>query len=51
VTEEHQDDSGLVSRLRVIESQPLADRAAAYTGVHEELARRLDAAPRTEGER
>ena len=30
----------LWSRLRLIEGQPLADRAAAYTTVHDELMRR-----------
>lgn len=35
----------LISRLRVIESQPLADRAAAYGALHDELARRLEAGP------
>jgi hypothetical protein len=35
----------LISRLRIIESQPLAERAAAYTALHDELARRLDAGP------
>lgn len=36
---------GLVSRVRIIESQPLADRAAAYASLHDELARRLDQTP------
>lgn len=36
----------LWSRLRVIESQSLGARAAAYSALHEELTRRLDAAPR-----
>lgn len=36
---------GLVSRVRIIEGQPLADRAAAYASLHDELARRLDQAP------
>lgn len=40
-------DDELISRLRVIESQPLAERAAAYAAVHDELARRLDAGPAT----
>lgn len=38
-------DSELVSRLRIIEEQPLATRAAAYASVHDELARRLDSDP------
>ncbi|WP_309069694.1 hypothetical protein [Microbacterium sp.] len=36
---------GLVSRVRIIEGQPLASRAAAYASLHDELARRLDQAP------
>ncbi len=36
---------GLVSRVRVIEQQPLAQRAAAYVALHDELARRLESAP------
>ncbi|MCK6064865.1 MULTISPECIES: hypothetical protein [Microbacterium] len=35
----------LISRLRVIESQPLADRADAYAALHDELARRLESGP------
>jgi len=38
-------DSGLIDRLRLIEEQPLAERAQAYAAVHEELARRLESAP------
>jgi hypothetical protein len=38
-------DSELISRLRVIEGQPLADRADAYTALHDELARRLESGP------
>lgn len=34
--------SALVSRLRVIEDQPLAARAGAYAQVHEELRSRLE---------
>lgn len=42
-------DPGLVSRLRVIEAQPLAARAEAYVGLHDELTRRLDSGvPRAE---
>jgi len=33
----------LVSALEVIEDQPLAQRAAGYAALHDELARRLDA--------
>ncbi len=39
----------LLSRLRVIEDQPLEDRAAAFAQVHDELQARLeggDASPR-----
>lgn len=39
----------LVSRLRVIEEQPLAARAAAYASLHDELAKRLEAGPATPG--
>jgi hypothetical protein len=35
----------LISRLRIIESQPLSDRAGAYAAVHDELARRLESGP------
>lgn len=34
--------SALVSRLRVIEDQPLADRAAALAQLHDELRARLE---------
>lgn len=39
------DDDGdeLIPRLRIIEEQPLADRADAYAALHDELARRLEA--------
>lgn len=36
---------GLVSRVRIIEEQPLAERAEAYAALHDELARRLEQAP------
>jgi hypothetical protein len=36
-------DEGLVSRLRVIEDQPLADRATALAQLHEELRHALEA--------
>ncbi|MEJ1092825.1 hypothetical protein [Microbacterium istanbulense] len=39
----------LWSRLRLIEGQPLADRAAAYTSVHDELMRRLESTPKIDG--
>ena len=35
----------LISRLRVIEGQPLAERAAAYAALHDELAHDLEAGP------
>ncbi|MFT4233650.1 MAG: hypothetical protein QM607_01375 [Microbacterium sp.] len=35
-------DDELVSRLRVIEEQPLAARAEAYAALHDELAARLE---------
>jgi hypothetical protein len=35
--------SALVSRLRVIEDQPLADRAGALAQLHDELRSRLEA--------
>ncbi|WP_186307520.1 hypothetical protein [Microbacterium sp. 1.5R] len=37
---------GLWSRLRLIEGQPLASRAEAYSGLHDELSRRLDSGAR-----
>ncbi|WP_187264960.1 hypothetical protein [Homoserinibacter sp. GY 40078] len=42
------DADALVSRLRLIEDQPLADRADALAQVHDELRARLEAgdAPR-----
>lgn len=48
---DHSDDDGreLISRLRVIESQPLADRADAYAALHDELARRLESGPAPDG--
>ncbi|MFJ2370217.1 hypothetical protein [Microbacterium sp. NPDC087665] len=33
---------GLWSRLRLIEGQPLAARADAYSALHDELSRRLE---------
>lgn len=45
------DDAGpeLISRLRIIEGQPLPDRAAAYLTLHDELARRLESGPADHG--
>ena len=37
---------GLWSRLRLIEGQPLDARAEAYSALHDDLARRLESAPR-----
>jgi hypothetical protein len=39
----------LVSALEVIEDQPLATRAVAYEGLHDALARRLEAGPAGSG--
>jgi len=36
----------LLSALEVIEEQPLAERAASYAALHDELARRLESGPR-----
>lgn len=35
----------LLSRLRIIEEQPLASRADAYAALHDELAVRLESTP------
>jgi hypothetical protein len=43
------DGDGLVSRLRVIEDQPLEQRADAYGALHAELKAVLDSADRTNG--
>lgn len=43
-----QDDGsgeGLMSRVRIVEEQPLGQRAEAYAALHDELARRLERAP------
>jgi hypothetical protein len=54
-TQEHvapqADDDGLVSRLTVIEDQPLEARAAAYTQLHDQLQARLEGGdlPRSAG--
>jgi hypothetical protein len=44
-------DDGLVSRLTVIEDQPLEARAAAYAQLHDELQGRLEGGdlPRSAG--
>jgi hypothetical protein len=41
-TEEPTSDDALVSRLRLIEDQPLDARATAYAHVHDELRERLE---------
>lgn len=43
------DGDGLLSRLRVIEDQPLEQRADAYGALHAELKAVLDSADRTAG--
>lgn len=37
----------LLTRLDVIEAQPLAERAATYESLHDSLARRLESMPAT----
>jgi hypothetical protein len=39
---------GLWSRLRLIEGQPLADRADAYSALHDDLSRRLESGAKFE---
>jgi len=39
------DRADLVSALEVIEAQPLSTRAAAYGGLHDALAHKLDSGP------
>jgi len=39
---------GLWSRLRLIEGQPLADRAEAYSALHDDLSRRLESGGRSD---
>lgn len=48
VTQAH--DDGLLSRLKLIEDQPLESRAEAYAHVHVELRDALDAADRRRGD-
>ena len=45
VTDDGDGREELVSRVRIIEEQPLAQRAASYAALHDELARRLEQAP------
>ncbi|MGX1696751.1 hypothetical protein ACWIBQ_15340 [Microbacterium keratanolyticum] len=40
---------GLWSRLSLIEGQPLEDRAAAYSALHDDLTKRLESVPRDAG--
>ena len=40
--EQSHETDALLSRLRLIEDQPLEQRAAAYTQVHDELQHALD---------
>ncbi len=40
-----EEKDALWSRLRVIEGQPLPERAGAYAAMHEEISRRLDSGP------
>ncbi|WP_193755376.1 hypothetical protein [Microbacterium testaceum] len=42
---EYDADPELISRLRVIEEQPLDARAEAYAALHDELVRRLESGP------
>jgi hypothetical protein len=42
---EDQEQDDLLSMLEVIEDQPLPTRAVAYEGLHDALARRLEAGP------
>lgn len=52
MSDEQADDTqgdALLSRLKLIEDQPLAVRAAAYAHVHDELRDALDAADRQGG--
>lgn len=45
-TASHDDEQAdLLSRLEVIEAQPLHTRAEAYEGLHDALARRLESGP------
>ncbi|MET0976311.1 MAG: hypothetical protein ABWX82_11640 [Leifsonia sp.] len=40
--DETPNDDGLLPRLRVIEDQPLAERASAYVQLHDQLRDRLE---------
>jgi hypothetical protein len=43
-TEGSEETNALLSRLRLIEDQPLESRAVAFAQIHEELQARLDSA-------
>ena len=43
----HVDTDGLLSRIRLIEDQPLEQRAAAFTQLHEQLQAALEGADRS----
>lgn len=45
MSEQSDAEGELIPRLRVIEQQPLADRAEAYAALHDELARDLESGP------
>lgn len=40
--DEHVDDDALVDQLRLIEDQPLPERAAAYAQLHDQLQQALE---------
>lgn len=42
MSEENDDRAGLISRLTVIDQQPLEQRAAAFVQIHDELRSVLD---------
>lgn len=42
VPESTDDRDGLIGRVRLVEDQPLAERAAAYAQLHDELRTRLE---------
>ncbi|HKT56045.1 MAG TPA: hypothetical protein VJR25_04670 [Microbacterium sp.] len=44
-TEPAEAEGELIPRLRVIEQQPLSERATAYAALHDELARHLESGP------
>ncbi|HEX3679149.1 MAG TPA: hypothetical protein VHU90_05465 [Galbitalea sp.] len=48
-TEGSEETDALLSRLRLIEDQPLESRAAAFAQIHEELQSRLDSGDASAG--